>query len=394
MIKKTGTNAKIRAKAEELLADKIKDQDIPEAVNELIHELQVHKIELEIQNEELKRYQSRLQTSQNRYYEMYNFAPIGYFTLDENELIKDVNIEGANLLEIDKNKLINSAFIRFIASKSRKRFFEYIKNFRLNKEYKKCELELLKDEKPFTVIMEINSRPNDEGGLESLLITVIDINQRKKAEQEIESSLKEKETLLKEIHHRVKNNLQIISSLLDLQEVYVVDNPTAVNLLKESQNRVLSMAMIHEMIYQSEDLSHINFPDYIKSLISNLFDSYNVKAIQPIIDVEDIYLNIETSVPLGLIISEIVSNSLKYAFPENKGTISIELQPKKDKFKLTIKDNGVGIPPEIDFETESTLGLRLVKSLVGQLDGTIELDKSHGTKYTIKFQELQYKKRM
>ena len=116
---------------------------------------------------------------------MYNFAPIGYFTLDENELIEDVNIAGANLLGLGKNKLINRAFIRFIASKSRNRFFEYVKNFRENKEHLKCELELLKDEKTFPVIMEINSLPNDEGGLESLLITVIDIKELKKAEKEL-----------------------------------------------------------------------------------------------------------------------------------------------------------------------------------------------------------------
>jgi two-component sensor histidine kinase len=181
---------------------------------------------------------------------------------------------------------------------------------------------------------------------------------------------------------------------LDLQEIYVKEDPTAVKVLEESKNRVISMAIIHEMLYQSKDLNYINFSDYIRNMVTNLFDSYGAKNTLLEINVEEIYLNIETSVPLGLIISELVSNSLKYAFPEKKGTISIELQPKNKKYELIISDNGVGIPEEIDFNTESTLGLRLVKSLVNQLDGTIELDKSHGTKYTIKFQELQYKKRM
>lgn len=214
--------------------------------------------------------------------------------------------------------------------------------------------------------------------------------------QQIKNSLKEKETLLKEIHHRVKNNLQIISSLLDLQEVYVDDDPTAVNVLKESQNRVLSMAMIHEMIYQSEDLSHINFSDYIRNLVSNLFHSYGAESnINSEIDVDEIHLNIETSVPLGLLISELISNSLKYAFPTNKtGEISVKLSNKGQKFKLIISDDGVGIPEEIDFNTESTLGLRLVNSLVNQLNGTIQLNRTNGTKYTITFQELKYKKRI
>ncbi|MCE5214941.1 MAG: PAS domain S-box protein, partial [Methanobacterium sp.] len=136
------------------------------------------------------------------------------------------------------------------------------------------------------------------------------------SEEHIKESLKEKEVLLKEIHHRVKNNLQIISSLLDLQEDYVSEDATAVNVLKESQNRVLSMAMIHEMIYQSKDLSHINFADYIRNLISNLFHSYGAGAnINSQLNVEEIFLNIETAIPLGLLITELVSNSLKYAFP-------------------------------------------------------------------------------
>ncbi|MCE5213416.1 MAG: histidine kinase, partial [Methanobacterium sp.] len=212
----------------------------------------------------------------------------------------------------------------------------------------------------------------------------------------LKESLTEKETLIKEIHHRVKNNLQIISSLLDLQEDYVKEDPSAVSVLEESKNRVISMAMIHEMIYQSEDLSHINFADYIRNLTSNLFQSYGAGFnITSELNVERICLNIETSIPLGLLITELVSNSLKYAFPEAKeGNITIELHQKNNIYELIIGDNGVGIPEEIDFNTESTLGLRLVPSLVHQLDGTIQLDRNQGTKYTIKFKELKYKERI
>jgi PAS domain S-box-containing protein len=229
----------------------------------------------------------------------------------------------------------------------------------------------------------------------SILVINNDITKRKKAEYKIKASLKEKETLLKEIHHRVKNNLQIISSLLDLQERYVKNDPTAVNVLKEIKNRVMSMAMIHEMIYQSEDLSHINFSEYIRNLISNLFQSYGANSsITSVINIEQIYMNIETAVPLGLIISELISNSLKYAFPEDKkGEILVNLT-KNEKFELTISDNGIGIPKKIDFNTESTLGLKLVRSLINQIDGTVQLDRTKGTKYTITFHELTYKKRI
>lgn len=231
-----------------------------------------------------------------------------------------------------------------------------------------------------------------------IVMVARDITERKEFENTIKSSLKEKEILLKEIHHRVKNNLQIISSLLTLQEFYVKEDPTAVNVLQESQNRVLSMAMIHEMLYQSKDLSQINFSDYLTSLLSNLFHTYGVdNKINTVIKVDHIYLNVETSVPLGLIISELISNSLKYAFPElkDKNEISVGLHYQNEEFELIINDNGVGLPKNIDFRNlESTLGLRLVKSLVNQLDGSIELDRSHGTKFKIIFKELEYTKRI
>lgn len=157
------------------------------------------------------------------------------------------------------------------------------------------------------------------------------------------------------------------------------------------------MAMVHEMLYQSEDLSNINCTDYINNLTFNLFDAYNVKNnITLLQDNDDIYLNIETSIPVGLIISELVSNCLKYAFPDDQtGELFISLKDDYEKFKLIISDDGVGLPENFDFnDPDSTLGIRLVKSLVNQLDGTIELDRKGGTKYIIDFKEQIYKRRL
>lgn len=225
---------------------------------------------------------------------------------------------------------------------------------------------------------------------------VVDITKLKKAEENLKASLKEKEILLQEIHHRVKNNLQIISSLLNLQQGYVAEKET-INVLQESQNRVLSMAMIHEMLYDSENLSSIDFSEYIQRLIHALFSSYGTKVnlIELEINVDEIFLNIETAVPCGLIISELVSNSLKYAFPEGRqGKLSIDFHTIKDEFELTVVDNGVGLPEDFDFRKTESLGLRLINALVSQLDGSIELDKSQGTKFTMRFKELIYKKRV
>jgi PAS domain S-box-containing protein len=231
-----------------------------------------------------------------------------------------------------------------------------------------------------------------------ILFSIInDVTERKKAEEKIKKSLLEKEILLKEVHHRVKNNMQIISSLLNLQSETVCDDEVAVDVLKESQNRVKSMAMIHEKLYQSDDLVHINFDDYIVRLVSDLFYSYNIskEQIKSVLDVEDVKLNIETAVPLGLIISELVSNSLKHAFPEDKnGEVHISLIANDDKYELKISDNGIGIPEDFDFKNTESLGLQLVNNLVDQIDGKIILEISHGTAFKIIFKELKYKERL
>jgi two-component sensor histidine kinase/PAS domain-containing protein len=238
-----------------------------------------------------------------------------------------------------------------------------------------------------------DNKYNITGAIESIR----DITAPKIAQEEITKTLEEKNILLKEIHHRVKNNLQIISSLLSLQEHYVKEDLTALNVLKESRNRVLSMAMVHEMLYQSNDIRYINFAYYIEKLATNLFQSYKEEnAPIPKINVDPICLNIETSIPLGLIISELISNSLKYAFPDDRtGEISVNLHSLDEEYELIISDDGVGFPENLDFRNvESTLGLKLINSLIDQLDGTIELDRSHGTKFTIKFKELKYIERI
>jgi two-component sensor histidine kinase len=197
--------------------------------------------------------------------------------------------------------------------------------------------------------------------------------------------------LLKEIHHRVKNNLQVVSSLLDFQSEYIKDQLT-LDLFKESQNRVTSMALVHEQLYQSKDLARIDFAEYIRDLTEYLFHSYgaNWKAITPKIHVDDVPLSVDTAIPCGLIINELVSNSLKHAFPAAKarsqqGEILVALHSNNAKLTLIVSDNGVGFPKDLDFLNTETLGLRLVNMLNRQLKGTIELDRSGGTAFKITF---------
>jgi PAS domain S-box-containing protein len=215
-----------------------------------------------------------------------------------------------------------------------------------------------------------------------------EIAERKRAEEQIIVSLNEKELLLKEIHHRVKNNLQVISSLLNLQLRYA-KSEQALEPLRESQNRVKTMALIHEKLYRSKDLASIDFDGYIQDLASYLFGSYsNSGGVRLKINVDRIRLGVDVAVPCGLAINELVSNSLKHAFPacEEGSEICIDLYRTTDgNLLLTVSDNGIGFPKNLDFKNTESLGLQLVNTLVDQLEGTIELDKSAGTAFKITF---------
>jgi PAS domain S-box-containing protein len=214
-----------------------------------------------------------------------------------------------------------------------------------------------------------------------------DITEKKLSEEKIRQSLKEKEVLLKEVHHRVKNNLQVISSILNLQSSYVKDRKT-LEILRESQNRIKSMAFIHESLYQTKDFSSINFSEYVTNLSNNLVHSYQNFEDQVDLDmkIQDVYLNLDIAIPCGLIINEILSNALKYAFPNNRsGKIHINLSHKDQEITLIIRDNGVGLPAHIDYKNTESLGLQLVVTLVDQLGGSIKLDRVKGTKFTIVF---------
>ena len=218
------------------------------------------------------------------------------------------------------------------------------------------------------------------------------IVEREQAEEQLRASLKEKEVLLQEIHHRVKNNLQIMSSLLYLQARGVEDKET-LHMLMESRNRVRSMALVHEKLYQSTDLSKINFAQYVRSLGNYLLRSFGVDpgVIHLRSDVDDVFLSIDTAVPCGLIINELVSNSLQHAFPHGRsGEVGVELHSgEKGQFLLTVRDDGVGMPDDVDTAGSQSLGLQLVNTLVDQLEGTIEIDKRGGTTVLVVFKELR-----
>ena len=233
------------------------------------------------------------------------------------------------------------------------------------------------------------SQLRDRQGNPAGIITVFrDITGRIKAEEQIRASLEEKEVLLQEVHHRVKNNLQVIYSLLALQCDYIKD-PHILAMFQESRDRVKSMALVHEKLYQSPHLARIVPADYINSLVTHLFRAYGAVArgIRHQVEAGDVTLSLDSAIPCGLIINELVSNSLKHAFPADQGgEICVSLHENEEhKLVLTVSDSGIGLPDDFDFRNTKSLGLQLVMMLVRQFEGRIELDGREGTKFTITF---------
>jgi PAS domain S-box-containing protein len=228
---------------------------------------------------------------------------------------------------------------------------------------------------------------NEFGTLKKLVLVDTDITSGKLLQKQIEESLREKEVLLKEIHHRVKNNLQIIISLLNLQSGYIKDQ-TTLKAVQDGQNRVRSMALVHEKFYQAEELSEIDFGEYVEKLTQYIYQSYGDKTdrIKLRIKTDHVKLDMDTAMPSGLLVNEIVTNAYKYAFPgEMQGEIRIELMKQDGKVVFLISDNGIGLPEMISLEQSETLGMQLIQALTAQLDGELEVIREGGTTFRISF---------
>ena len=231
----------------------------------------------------------------------------------------------------------------------------------------------------------------DDSGQPVLLQGVaFDITESKRAEEIVKTSLREKELLLKEIHHRVKNNLQITSSLLRLQAGKIADDSVR-QLLRDSQDRIRSMALVHDMLYRSQDLARVDFAEYARTLALQLFRSYNAAGrIAYRVEIEEMVLGVDVAVPCGLIVNELVANALKHAFPqERRGEIVVRMKTDSGRCRLSVRDDGVGFPAQVDFLRTETLGLQLVRMLAEQIGGRVLLDTRAGTEFTVEFPQPQ-----
>jgi len=347
----------------------------------------------------IKRSEEDLKASEKKFREIFNKANdmISVNIMNDDGCpgkFLEVNEVASKRLGYTKEELLNMSPFGIISQDKTREIRENAEKL-LKKGHNTFEIvNITKDGKEIPA--EVNNHIIDYDGRKVNLAVSRDITDRKKSEEQLKSSLEEKIVLLREIHHRVNNNLQIISSLFNLQSEYVDEKSK--DILVVSQSRIKAMAMIHEKLYQSPDLTRINMKDYIESFVSGLFSLYVVETgiIDLLMDADDIKMGIDTAIPLGLIINELVTNSLKHAFPEEKkgGWIKISLKKDDDLFTLKIADNGVGITETNKKENKKSLGLQLVSSLVNQLDGTMMISGEDGTEVKVLFKELKYKKRL
>ena len=352
--------------------------------------------------------EEKLRESEEKYRNIVETANEGILIIDDEAIVTYANKKMAEMLGYSLEEGIGRPIWNFISE-------EYKAIVKLNLEKRRrginenYELKLIhKDGSSLWVLINAKSLFDKDGKFMGSISMFTDITKRKEAEQAL---IKFEAARMKEIHHRIKNNLQVISSLLSLEAERFSD-AKMLETLRESQNRVASMTLIHEELYEGDKIDTFDFAAYLRKLTSELFSSYNVgnDNISLNLDLEQVYLCMDPAIPLGIIVNELVSNALKHAFPAgSKGEIQIRLRKaetpaanhdisdsgpcsmEKDSFDyiLRVADNGKGMPEEIDFENADSLGLKLVNILVEQIDGYIELKRDHGTEFTIRFRNVK-----
>ena len=359
---------------------------------------QIEETNIELQKEikERKRAEKALSESEERFRGIYENATIGIYR----------TTPGGRIL------MANPALVRLLGYSS----FEELKGRDLNKEgyepdFPRSEfqkhiegkgtvmgLEAAWTKKDGTTIYIRESARAVRDGTGKVLYyegTVEDITKRKKAERQIQKDLKEKTILLTEIHHRVKNSLQLVSSLLRLQSLKIADDQI-LDLFDQSRNRIFMMAAVYEKLYRTKSFSSIDYKEYLEDVLDNIYQSSGLsERVSLKLDVQNMVLGLDDAIPASLIINELFSNSIKHAFPgERKGRIEIAFEKSdRETYLLTYRDNGVGLPDDIDFDSTEMLGLNLIKNLAHQIEGTATLEQNHWTTFKIIFKGYEYAKK-
>ncbi len=346
--------------------------------NPLLHIITEHKLT-----------EQRLRASQEKYRSLVEFSPYG-IAIHDGEHFMFVNSSGAAMLGAETpDAVIGKAVADFVHPEARGAAKTYIEEILTHGSvFTRLEMKVVRlDGEVTDVEMAAIPFPYQDKMVVHLIAN--DISDRKRSEEQVRLSLLEKEVLVKELHHRVKNNLQVVYSLLGLQSRYLKDDRD-VEIFIESQNRIRTMALVHEELYLSENLAQIDFAAFIRRFSAHMFDSLGPDRLSVELQVtaDAAMLDIDTAVPCGLIINELVCNSLKYAFQgrmNGESKVCIDLRKELDQFVLRVSDNGVGLPEGLDFSNASSLGFRLVKILTNQMGASIDIVREKGTQFIITF---------
>jgi len=348
-----------------------------------------------ILSEVIEKKDNELTTSEKKFRSVTDSAVDGIITTDKNGAIVLINSSLKRIFGYSLDEIKGQNVTILMPERYKKDFENKLQKFNSTgthdldgKTFESTGLKKNGEEFPFEI--SVATWDSENGHYTTSIIR--DVTDRKITEQKLQKSIKEKEMLLKEIHHRVKNNLMIISSLLNLQSGYIKDENSKL-IFMESQNRARSMALIHERLYQSTDLKNIDFGEYIQTLANDLYNTYvmDQNLIKMNIETDKLNLDIDTSIPLGLILNELVTNSLKHAFsPGEKGTINITFKKQDNKYILEVKDNGKGLPKNMEYNTAGSLGLSLITNLSEQIDADLEYIGKSGTLFRVSFNDKKF----
>jgi PAS domain S-box-containing protein len=335
-----------------------------------------------------KEMKKALAESEILYSTLVNTDPDSIVTTDLQGKIRYTSKQALHMYGYEDDELIDKSIFELINSECREKAQNDLKTTVKEDVLRNLEYRLIRKngdqfigEWNIAVIKDSEENPN------AFMITSRDITHHKNIEAQMQDSLQEKNVLLKEIHHRVKNNLQIISSLLNLQSMYIEDEKSF-EVFKESQNRVKSMAIIHEKLYQSGNFAEINITEYLTKLTENIYSSYgvNIDLVKLEINAQNIYLDINKAIPCFLVINEMITNSIKHAFPDSRaGKIMIDFKKEGDEYVVSIRDNGVGLTSDLDINQTNTLGMQLINGLISQIDGELMVKSDDGAEFRFIF---------
>ncbi|HWK44269.1 MAG TPA: histidine kinase dimerization/phosphoacceptor domain -containing protein [Stellaceae bacterium] len=332
-----------------------------------------------------------LKKSEERFRRVVEAAPSAMVMINQSGMIEMVNAQAEQVFGYERSEMLGQAIEMLVPQRFRPNhpglrgmFFADPKSRPMGAG--RDLYGLRKDGSEFPVEIGLNPIETEAGTM--VLSAIVDITERKHREESVQAALKEKDILLGEIHHRVKNNLQIIHSLLGLQS-NKNDDPVVINILMESQNRIRSMALIHQTLYESKDFARVDFSIFLDTLVPILLSSYGIgmERIALSITSSSVLLPIDAAIPCGLVVNELISNALKHAFPDDMGgEIRIDLShDATDQVVLSVSDDGIGIPEAFDMTQTDTLGLRLVPLLVAQLGGDLTIQRSKPTRFSLRF---------